>query len=224
MCYYLPSQNMYLCDKTFDIHTVDEMEEMDTLEKIWKEAAKKKSIYELLEIFPEARAAHIKYLKQSIQDNKKFIDILYRKERELTNLLYEKSAPENRWYWEACINHLFTKQRIKLEQLLKKESFFLASFSHPVSAESTNHITDEEIARAKEVPIESLYPGGLVGHNGKKFGTCPLHEDKTPSFAIYTVTNSFYCFSCSFAGDSISFIMKTRNLDFIEAVKFLLHT
>lgn len=52
-------------------------------------------------------------------------------------------------------------------------------------------------------------------------GLCPFHGEKTPSFNIYTETESFYCFGCGAAGDVISFIMKIDNLDYVEAVKYL---
>ena len=52
-------------------------------------------------------------------------------------------------------------------------------------------------------------------------GLCPFHGEKTPSFNIYTETDSFYCFGCGAAGDVISFIMKIDNLDYVEAVKYL---
>ena len=52
-------------------------------------------------------------------------------------------------------------------------------------------------------------------------GLCPFHGEKTPSFNIYTETDSFYCFGCGASGDVISFIMKIDNLDYVEAVKYL---
>ena len=52
-------------------------------------------------------------------------------------------------------------------------------------------------------------------------GLCPFHGEKTPSFNIYTETDSFYCFGCGAAGDVISFIMKIENLDYVEAVRYL---
>ena len=57
-------------------------------------------------------------------------------------------------------------------------------------------ITDEQIKRAKEVPIETFFSG-----NWKQTGRiirvrCPFpnHRDSTPSFTIYPGTNSWYCF------------------------------
>lgn len=52
-------------------------------------------------------------------------------------------------------------------------------------------------------------------------GLCPFHNEKTPSFNIYTDNGSFYCFGCQAGGDVITFIMKIENLDYIEAVRFL---
>lgn len=52
-------------------------------------------------------------------------------------------------------------------------------------------------------------------------GLCPFHNEKTPSFNIYTENGSFYCFGCQAGGDVITFVMKIENLDYIEAVRFL---
>ncbi len=52
-------------------------------------------------------------------------------------------------------------------------------------------------------------------------GLCPFHNEKTPSFNIYTENGSFYCFGCQAGGDVITFIMKVENLDYMEAVRFL---
>lgn len=52
-------------------------------------------------------------------------------------------------------------------------------------------------------------------------GLCPFHNEKTPSFTLYTEDNTFYCFGCQAAGDVITFIRRIENLDYIEAVRFL---
>ncbi|MGN0573423.1 MAG: DNA primase [Acutalibacteraceae bacterium] len=50
-------------------------------------------------------------------------------------------------------------------------------------------------------------------------GLCPFHNEKTPSFTVYPESNSFYCYGCGAGGDIISFVRRTDNLDYIEAVK-----
>ncbi|MDR1464330.1 MAG: DNA primase [Oscillospiraceae bacterium] len=52
-------------------------------------------------------------------------------------------------------------------------------------------------------------------------GLCPFHGEKTPSFAVYPDSNSFYCFGCGAGGDAISFLMRIDHLDYVEAVKSL---
>ena len=52
-------------------------------------------------------------------------------------------------------------------------------------------------------------------------GLCPFHSEKTPSFTVFAGTRSFYCFGCGAGGDVISFVMRTENLEYVEAVRFL---
>ncbi|MCL2195235.1 MAG: DNA primase [Oscillospiraceae bacterium] len=65
-------------------------------------------------------------------------------------------------------------------------------------------------------PYVKLRRGGRL-----LMGLCPFHNEKTPSFAVYPDTSSFYCFGCGAGGDAISFLMRTERLDYIEAVKAL---
>lgn len=48
---------------------------------------------------------------------------------------------------------------------------------------------------------------------------CPFHKDKTPSMSINSQKNMFYCFGCGVGGDSITFVQKMDNLEFIDACK-----
>ena len=52
-------------------------------------------------------------------------------------------------------------------------------------------------------------------------GLCPFHSERTPSFTVFSKSNSFYCFGCGAGGDSISFVMRAENLDYPSAVEFL---
>ena len=52
-------------------------------------------------------------------------------------------------------------------------------------------------------------------------GLCPYHGEKTPSFTVFPATQSFYCFGCGAGGDAITFVMRSENLDYPEAVEFL---
>jgi len=52
-------------------------------------------------------------------------------------------------------------------------------------------------------------------------GLCPFHNEKTPSFNVDTDKGFFKCFGCGKAGDAISFVRETEQLNFTEAVEAL---
>ena len=52
-------------------------------------------------------------------------------------------------------------------------------------------------------------------------GLCPFHSEKTPSFTVFPDTQSFFCFGCEAGGDAFTFVMRTENLEYGEAVEFL---
>ena len=83
-------------------------------------------------------------------------------------------------------------------------------------------ITDNDIQRAKEYPIEEILGTRTYRIGGRwKFKTlCPLHNEKTPSFCV-DKNNRYKCFGCDEQGDSIDLFMKINNTNFINAVKQL---
>ena len=42
--------------------------------------------------------------------------------------------------------------------------------------------------------VAALIPGCRVGR--ELTGSCPFHEDRTPSFSANPVSGKFYCFGC----------------------------
>ena len=52
-------------------------------------------------------------------------------------------------------------------------------------------------------------------------GLCPFHKEDTPSFHVYTDTQTYYCFGCHEAGNVFTYLMKADNLSFPEALKVL---
>jgi len=52
-------------------------------------------------------------------------------------------------------------------------------------------------------------------------GLCPFHAEKTPSFHVHPDRGFFKCFGCGTGGDAITFLQKSENLDFGEAVRTL---
>jgi DNA primase len=61
----------------------------------------------------------------------------------------------------------------------------------------------------------------LVRRGREHSGLCPFHNEKTPSFYVVEDKGFFHCFGCGAHGDAIGFLMRSDNLDFIEAVERL---
>ena len=129
-------------------------------------------------------------------------------------------------YWFLELAHEEADKKIEEQQKqAKRYGWIISTLSvrrNSRQGTKTSRITDADIARAKEVPIETLYQGPLRRSAGRLTGLCKIHQEKSPSFTIYEKQNTFWCFGCSEGGSSIDFIMKTQNLKFLEAVKFLL--
>ncbi|MEO6002316.1 MAG: DNA primase [Opitutus sp.] len=52
-------------------------------------------------------------------------------------------------------------------------------------------------------------------------GLCPFHNEKTPSFHVDPDKGFYNCFGCGKAGDAITFVRETEQLNFSEAVEAL---
>ena len=58
-----------------------------------------------------------------------------------------------------------------------------------------------------------------AGSNYK--GRCPFHHEKSPSFFVSPVRNSYYCFGCGQKGDIFTFVQEFEKVDFVGALKIL---
>lgn len=58
-----------------------------------------------------------------------------------------------------------------------------------------------------------------TGKNWK--GLCPFHDDRNPSFYVSPDIGYYRCWSCGESGDAFTWVMKTQNLTFYEALQAL---
>ena len=61
----------------------------------------------------------------------------------------------------------------------------------------------------------------LKKNGGRYWGLCPFHKEKTPSFSVSPQMGIYKCFGCGEGGDALSFIMKTKNMEFMDVIKDL---
>jgi DNA primase len=52
-------------------------------------------------------------------------------------------------------------------------------------------------------------------------GSCPFHQEKTPSFTVHPDQQFYHCFGCKASGDVFSFMMEYHHMDFPAALKSL---
>ena len=87
-------------------------------------------------------------------------------------------------------------------------------------------IPDQEIERLKkEVSLEKLVAGfgiELRRHGADLIGTCPFHDDKTPSLIVTPEKNLWHCLgACQTGGSVIDWVMRTKGVSFRYAAELL---
>ncbi|MDY3206149.1 DNA primase [Clostridium baratii] len=85
-------------------------------------------------------------------------------------------------------------------------------------------ITEETIERIKQENdiVDIISETVKLKRSGRNYmGLCPFHNEKSPSFSVSQDKQIYKCFGCGEAGNVLTFVMKNRNLNFIEACKVL---
>jgi len=85
-------------------------------------------------------------------------------------------------------------------------------------------ITKDTITRIIEAAHVEEVVGDFVAlkKRGARFiGSCPFHNEKTPSFTVTPALNIYKCFGCGAAGDSVKFVMEHEKLTYPEALRYL---
>ncbi len=79
-----------------------------------------------------------------------------------------------------------------------------------------------EAIKAKIDIVEEIGPVANLQKAGKNYrGLCPFHNERTPSFYVFTENQTWHCFGCHENGDIFSFVQKQQNLEFREALSYL---
>lgn len=84
----------------------------------------------------------------------------------------------------------------------------------------SDDLINEVCAASDIVDYVSRYV--VLKKSGKDYsGLCPFHNEKTPSFHVSADKQLFHCFGCGASGNSIQFVMKIENVDFVDALKIM---
>ena len=127
--------------------------------------------------------------------------------------LLKKPSPKLKFSLFQVKSWVYLQQLEELRQQFQPTIRLIELRSQP---KRENMITDIDIQRAKEYPIENL-----VGETRRGMCICPLHNEKSPSFQVKK-NNTFVCYGCSEYGDVIDLYMKMNNAKFLDAVRQLI--
>lgn len=194
---------------------IEQEDYIDRLEKEHRELLEEMSETQWLEVFPEVVPLIPQILRERVEIAKQ-LEQSIRQKMTLAKVLDPVSGTAARWKLLIGECAVLKKVREDIWRLKYRTVYVRPKTSGP------NHVTQEEIELARNIPITSLV-GGKTRRSGKHFMTlCPLHKERTPSFVVYP-DNRFYCFGCNEGGDSIDLVQKLHGLDFVDAVKQLIN-
>ncbi|VDB01170.1 DNA primase, partial [Olavius algarvensis spirochete endosymbiont] len=100
--------------------------------------------------------------------------------------------------------------RLKGRSPLSKGIGFLEEFSK-----------DEVKSRVDIVALFGSFGVKLEKKGSSWMGSCPFHEDKSPSLSVDQSKGLYHCFGCGESGDVFNLVMRLRTLSFPEALDFL---
>jgi DNA primase len=78
--------------------------------------------------------------------------------------------------------------------------------------------TIEEV-KAKVDIVDVIGGHVVLKKRGKDYlGSCPFHQEKSPSFSVSPTKQMYYCFGCQAGGNAINFMMELGKQSFTEVV------
>ena len=160
---------------------------------------------ELMDIFPEAKEIYRRQLKELKERYRILAIIIKDKLRKISANYNDKFSI---WFYEYWLD---INEGERLSEISKKiRNINLVLYPPKIKK---GRMTDQMVENAKEHPFENLI------ESKRGFAICPFHDDKRPSFWIKN--NYGHCFGCNWTGDTIAFVMETKNMSFVEAVRYL---
>ena len=80
----------------------------------------------------------------------------------------------------------------------------------------------KEQVRAATDLVELISATVPLTPNGRDFkGLCPFHDDRNPSFHVYSSRQTYRCWVCDLGGDCFTWVQETEKVSFPEAVRIL---
>lgn len=185
------------------------------VEKEWRKSLPRFTDKELLELFPEAKALIPEKIAEWKEEQKACVADIEDNLTLITSRVFDEISISFWREWVKLTNgkelQLIEGHILRLERL----QAFIAGIKFD------NEIIKEQVQAARESAVERYLSQPLKRAGKTMIGLCPLHNEKTPSFHIYPLTNRFYCYGCNQGGDVITLIRLMHGLSFREAIVYL---
>ena len=62
---------------------------------------------------------------------------------------------------------------------------------------------------------------GRPGQRQSTLARCPFHDDHDPSMSVDFAKGAYHCFACGAGGDIFQWVMRRRQMSFLEAMAWL---
>lgn len=161
---------------------------------------------ELLNIFSispaQAKKYRSDYIKRKIQNLEENLKIWFQKAKI--------SRESEMWFVRDGICTLNNQ----INRLYRQVHFLKATKEN-----GKNKRVDIDLIRA--IPLKKILGEPHHSSYDRDYYSCPLHQEKNPSFVVYGKSNSWYCFSCCAGGSIIDLISKMYKLNIKETLKKL---
>lgn len=223
--FWISTLDKYLSKNTGLLYSEDEVDDIMMNEKMWRETLPDYNFRQAIAIFPEAIKSARRNLKMEVKQWKDKLKEIDDWRENCNNTLNKFHKPDEREHYTKWFDLQHKESRQEIEGQIKKLQFSLSHLDElegKKEVKQTNGVSEEEIAKAKEVPITNFYTDRLSKHNKLATGRCPFHNEKTGSFTIYLDQNTFWCYGCQSGGTVVDFVMKQNGITFLEAVKRLI--
>ncbi len=184
-----------------------ENKDLPTLE--WKQNLKKKELELINEIFEEdsswAVASRLEYLEDQLAE-------------KISKLMFwfGQVGLYGGWFAKSILEMTCKPLRIECEKILKEIKVLKTPIQEEEWKPKKKGIDNDDIASAKEVPMDSL-----ITFNRAGFATCIFHNEKHASLKFWSKHNVVHCFGCNKTADTIDVVRKIYDYSFKEAEGYL---
>ena len=167
-----------------------------------------------LEVFPEAKSV----IPDKIREWRVVIDQANPLIKKALNIIKEKSAEGNRWFWRGVLKHTFEPVH---DVAIARRHIRRLQWMLPRLTPNNKIRWNDALAKARGsnlVAVAENHGIKLKKTGNSYISLCPVHNDHRPSFHIYPSSQKFFCFACQAKGDSISLVQIITGCSFKDAV------